>query len=49
MSDIVTVRCYYKEEKMERAEAIEKYKEAYKWSDGCEKERYMEVLMDLMD
>ena len=48
-SDIVTIKCYGKEEKMERAEAIEYYREGVENSDGSERERYMEILMDLYD
>ena len=47
--EVITVRCYYKEKSMTRAEALKKYREAYYCSDGCEKARYMEVLMDLLD
>lgn len=49
MNDIVTVRCYYEEEKMERDKAIKLYKECFACSDGSEKERYAEILFDLMD
>ena len=47
--ELITVRCYYKEEKITRADAIKKYREGYECSDGSEKERYMEVLIDLLD
>ncbi len=49
MEEIITVRCYYKEEKLTKTDAYKKYREAYECSDGSEKERYMEVLMDLAD
>ena len=47
--DTVTIKCYNKEEQMERTDAIRFYKEAAMCSDGCEKERYMKILMDLYD
>lgn len=48
-NEMITVRCYYKEEKITRAEAIKKYTEGYECSEGSERERYMEILMDLMN
>lgn len=49
-SDVmVTVRCYNEEEKLTKAEALKKYKEGFECSDGSERERYMEILSDLMD
>ena len=46
-SDIVTIKCYNKEEQMERLKAIKFYREALLGSDGSERGRYMEILIDL--
>lgn len=48
-NEIITVRCYYKEKKMTRAKALKLYREGYECCEGSEKERYSEILMDLMD
>ena len=47
--EIITVRCYYQEEKLSRKDAFMKYRAAYYCSEGSEHERYAEVLVDLMD
>lgn len=47
-NEIITVRCYYKEEKITRKDALKKYRDGYYCSDGSERERYAKVLMDLM-
>lgn len=47
MKNKVTIYCYYKETQMDRDKAIAFYREAAACSDGSEKERYMEILMDL--
>lgn len=48
MSKKVTIRCYYKEEKMDRDKALEFYKKACAMCEGSERERYLEIVMDLM-
>ena len=48
-NDIVTIRCYYEERKMTRKDALALYREGVESCDGCEKMRYMEILLDLMD
>lgn len=46
----IVVKCYGKEEEYSsRKEAIKFYKECADWSDGCERERYLNVLLDLYD
>ena len=47
--DIVTIRCYNKEEQMERSDAIQFYREAVIGSDGSERGRYVEILTDLYE
>ena len=47
--DIVTIICYGDIERKERSEAIKFYKECAYACDGSEKERYSNVLLDLMD
>lgn len=44
---MVTIKCYNKEEQMERKEAIDFYEEAVISCEGSERDRYMNVLMDL--
>lgn len=46
---MVTIKCYNKETQMERKEAIRFYKEAVACCEGSERDRYMNVLMDLLD
>ena len=48
-SDIVTVRTYRKDEKMERSKAIAFFKDAVENCEGSERDRYVEVLMDLLE
>lgn len=47
--DIVSITCYNKTEKMERSKAIEFYREAANYSEGSERERYVNILFGLMD
>lgn len=46
-ADWVTVTCYGDSQRMRRQDAIEFYEEAQANSDGCERERYLNVLEDL--
>lgn len=45
---VVTIKCYGKEEKMERDDAIAFYSEGVECCDGSERDRYMDILMDLL-
>ena len=47
-NDIVTIRCYNTEEKMTRGEAIKKYGDGVEFCEGSERERYVEILMQLL-
>lgn len=49
VKDIVTIKCYSKEEKMERGDAIDFYKQCVMCSEGSEKNRYVNILMQLLD
>ena len=42
--------CYGEEQEFTtRKEAINFYKECAEWSEGCERERYINILLDLYD
>lgn len=47
MNDIVEIICYGRHEKMERQKAIKEYKMAILCSEGHERNRYVNILMDL--
>ena len=47
--DMVKITCYGRTRTMERNEAIELYKEGVECCGGSEKERYMNILIGLMD
>lgn len=47
--DKVKITCYGKTETMERNEAIKFYRECADWSEGSERERYVNILFGLMD
>ena len=47
--DMVKITCYGRTRTMERNEAIKLYKEGVECCDGSEKERYMNILIGLMD
>ena len=47
--DMVKITCYRQTETMERKEAIKFYREAIDCSEGCERERYVNILLGLMD
>lgn len=46
--DLVTIVCYNKVETREREEALKFYRNGFNCSDGAEKERYANIIMDLM-
>ena len=46
-NDIVTIHCYGDTETKTRLDAIKFYRECAVMSEGCEKERYMNILLDL--
>jgi len=48
-NDIVTIKCYGKEEKMTRKKAIAKYKKGAMMCEGSEKERYTDIYLQLID
>lgn len=47
--DKVKITCYGKTEIMERSKAMKFYREAADWSEGSERERYVNILFGLMD
>ena len=47
--DMVTITCYGKKETKERNEAMRFYKDCAENSEGHERNRYFNILMDLMD
>jgi predicted membrane protein len=46
--DLVKITCYGKMETMERKDAIAKYLEAMAWSDGSERDRYVNIYLGLI-
>ena len=46
--DLVKITCYNRTETMEREDAIAKYVEAMAWSDGSERDRYVNVYLGLI-
>ena len=45
---MIKITCYGKTETWDdRKKAIDFYNEAVAWSDGCERERYMNILLGL--
>lgn len=49
MNDIVTISCYGKEEKMSRLDAMKKYQECVLCSEGSERDRYVNILVALLN
>ena len=47
--DKVKITCYGVTSMMERKEAIKFYRECADWSEGSERERYVNILFGLMD
>ena len=47
--DMVTIICYRKEETMSRSAAIEEFMDCVNNSEGHERNRYVNILMDLLD
>ena len=47
--DLVKITCYRKTEVMERSKAIAFYKEGVMCCDGSERDRYVNILMGLLD
>lgn len=48
-NNMVKVTCYGRTKEMKRNDAIKLYKEGVECCDGSEKERYMNILIGLMD
>ncbi len=48
MKDLVKITCYRQTEVMERKDAIAKYLEAMAWSDGSERDRYVNIYLGLI-
>ena len=48
MKDLVKITCYRRTEVMERKDAIAKYLEAMAWSDGSERDRYVNIYLGLI-
>lgn len=46
--DLVKITCYGKTETMERKDAIAEYTEAMAWSDGSERDRYVNIFLGLI-
>lgn len=49
MKDMVTIKCYGKEEQMEREEAKAFYLEGMMCCDGSERDRYTNIYLQLLD
>jgi hypothetical protein len=49
MNDIVIVKCYGTEKKYKRKDAIREFKTAVEVCEGSERERYMNILLQLLD
>ena len=49
MSDTVIIICYGRKQQMNRADAIAEYTEGVMCCDGCEKDRYMSIVMGLRE
>ena len=47
--DIVKVTCYGRTETLTRNEALRKYSEAILGSDGSERDRYAQIVAELVD
>ena len=47
--DMVNVTCYGRKETLTRHQALQKYRDCAVHSEGHERNRYFNVLMDLMD
>ena len=47
--DLVKVTCYGRTETLTRNEALKKYSEAILWSDGSERDRYAQIVAELVD
>lgn len=48
-NDIVTIYCYNQKEVTTRQKAIKFYKKAVQCCEGSERDRYTNILMDLLD
>ena len=48
-TDLVKVTCYGTTTEMTRKAAIKEYRQAIRASEGSERDRYMNILMDLED
>lgn len=49
MNDIVVVKCYGTEKKYKRKDAIKEFRYAIDCCEGAERERYVNILLQLMD
>ena len=47
--DLVKITCYGKVEVMDRQKAMAKYRECIDWSEGSERERYVNIFLGLLD
>lgn len=47
-NDVVKIICYKRESEMNRQDAIREFTEGVMVCDGSERDRYMNVLLDLM-
>ena len=49
LSEKVSIECYGEVETMTREQALDKYRMCIDYSDGCEKERYVNIFLQLLD
>ena len=49
LAEKVSILCYNEIETMTREEALDKYRECVEYSDGCERERYVNIFFQLLD
>lgn len=49
MEEMVVIECYHSQERMKRKDAIRKYKQAMECSEGSERDRYVNIFLQLLD
>ena len=49
LSEKVSIECYGEVETMTREQALDKYRMCIDYSDGSEKERYVNIFLQLLD
>jgi len=48
-NDMVTITCYGRTETMDRIDALQKYRDCIAHSEGHERTRYFNIVVDLMN